>query len=73
MVTGPALLLADEPTAQLDHAAGNAAIAALISWSRSSGSALVVATHDPAVAEAFDEVWHMNRGRFTGASPEREL
>ena len=65
MASGPRLLLADEPTGQLDHATGRQTIATLIAWAEASGCALVVATHDAEVAEAFDEVWHMEHGRLS--------
>ncbi len=65
MASGPRLLLADEPTGQLDHATGRQTIATLIAWAEASECALVVATHDAEVAEAFDEVWHMEHGRLS--------
>ena len=60
----PRLLLADEPTGQLDRATGQAVIARLIGWAKAAGAALVVATHDPLVANAFDEIWLMDHGRI---------
>ncbi len=65
MASGPRLLLADEPTGQLDHATGRQVIATLIAWAEASECALIVATHDAEVAEAFDEVWHMEHGRLS--------
>lgn len=64
MASHPALLLADEPTGQLDQATARATIATLVAWAEATGSALVVATHDAAVAKAFGEVWHMDHGRL---------
>lgn len=64
MASEPRLLLADEPTGQLDHATGHQVIATLIGWAEANGCALIVATHDAEVAEAFDEVWHMEHGRL---------
>jgi len=46
----PALVLADEPTGQLDRASGAAVIDVLLAAADHAGAALVVATHDPAVA-----------------------
>jgi ABC-type lipoprotein export system ATPase subunit len=65
MASQPRLLLADEPTGQLDQATGRATIATLIAWAETMDSALVVATHDAAVAQSFDEVWQMDHGRLT--------
>lgn len=65
MASEPRLLLADEPTGQLDHSTGSQVIATLIAWAEGSGCALMVATHDGEVARAFDEVWHMEHGHLT--------
>ncbi len=60
----PALLLADEPTGQLDHATGQAVFDALLAALDGTGTALVVATHDPSVAARLDEVWRMAHGQL---------
>ena len=62
MVTEPALLLADEPTGQLDQESGKAVIDALLSWANAVKCTLVVATHDPLVAEKFNTKWRMSFG-----------
>jgi ABC-type lipoprotein export system ATPase subunit len=64
MASRPRLLLADEPTGQLDQATGGAAIAALLAWAEECGSAVVVATHDPAIASLLGETWRMEHGRL---------
>jgi ABC-type lipoprotein export system ATPase subunit len=61
----PRLLLADEPTGQLDAVTGAAVVEALLETAGSAGAALVVATHDPAVAERLDERAEMRSGRLT--------
>ena len=65
IVGAPSLLLADEPTGQLDSATGEAVLIALLDWASALASALVIATHDPAIAEALDQVWRMEHGRLT--------
>ncbi len=65
IASGPRLLLADEPTGQLDHATGRRVITTLIAWAEASECALVIATHDAEVAEAFDEVWHIEHGHLS--------
>jgi len=71
-VTGePALVLADEPTGQLDHASASGVVDVLLAAAAHSGAALVVATHDPAVAQRLPEQWQMHSGRL-GAEPARE-
>jgi putative ABC transport system ATP-binding protein/lipoprotein-releasing system ATP-binding protein len=58
----PSLVLADEPTGQLDQATGAATTEVLNRWAEVNGSALVVATHDLKIAERFDAVWRMDHG-----------
>jgi ABC-type lipoprotein export system ATPase subunit len=54
LVAGRALVLLDEPTAQLDEANAESLAAALVGAAR-SGAAVVVATHDPVVVAAADD------------------
>jgi predicted ABC-type transport system involved in lysophospholipase L1 biosynthesis ATPase subunit len=61
----PQLLLADEPTGQLDQAGGQALMDVLLGWLAGSQTALVIATHDLAVAERLSKVWHMDHGRLS--------
>jgi len=67
LVTSPRLLIADEPTGQLDGETGRALIGALVEWADATSAALIVATHDAAVAERMDRRWHMAFGRVTEA------
>jgi predicted ABC-type transport system involved in lysophospholipase L1 biosynthesis ATPase subunit len=60
----PRLLLADEPTGQLDHVTGAAVIDALLDAADATGAALVVATHDQAVAERLEQRAEMHSGRL---------
>jgi ABC-type lipoprotein export system ATPase subunit len=60
----PALILADEPTGQLDRATGAHVVDVLLDAARHSGAALVVATHDPTVATRLDERFQMRSGRL---------
>jgi len=60
----PALLLADEPTGNLDSETGRTILEVLMSVNRDSGTALLLATHDPAVAAAAGEVIQMNDGHI---------
>ena len=65
LVGHPKLILADEPTGQLDHASGVAVIDALVGAAQHAGAALVVNTHDPAIAERLDIRWSMTNGTLT--------
>jgi len=57
----PVLVLADEPTGNLDAANGTRVIELLWSHVRALGSALLIATHDPAVAGRADRVLQVGR------------
>ncbi|GAC1320371.1 MAG: ATP-binding cassette domain-containing protein [Myxococcales bacterium] len=63
----PSLILADEPTGQLDRASGAAVVDVLIAASERSGSALVLSTHDATVAERLPERWEMHNGAILNA------
>ena len=61
----PRLVLADEPTGQLDQVAAQAAIDALLRALAGSDAALIVSTHDPAVARRLTTLWLMDHGVLT--------
>ena len=61
----PRLVLADEPTGQLDQPTARLAMDALLRSLEGSDAALVVATHDPAVARRLTQVWVMDHGVLT--------
>ncbi len=60
----PALILADEPTGNLDSETGRTILDVLIDVNRDSGAALLLATHDPTVAAAAGEVIQMRDGHI---------
>jgi len=65
LVHFPTLLLADEPTGQLDRRTGQAALSVILDYVRRHAMTFVMATHDPAVAEQVETVWRMDHGRLT--------
>ena len=67
LVKKPALLLADEPTAQLDTETGRSVLE-VIRQATASGTAILLATHDQAVVEFADRVLLMEDGRLTEAT-----
>jgi putative ABC transport system ATP-binding protein/lipoprotein-releasing system ATP-binding protein len=69
LVGDPVLVLADEPTGQLDHVAGAAVIDVLHAAADETGTAVVVATHDPAVWDRFEERWQISNGRLAAGVP----
>jgi ABC-type lipoprotein export system ATPase subunit len=64
LVTRPRLILADEPTGQLDGVTGSHVIDVLREAALEFDAGLVVATHDQAVADRFSLRWRMCNGRL---------
>lgn len=60
----PRLILADEPTGQLDHAAAALVIDVLLRAADELGAGLIVSTHDPAIARRLPTQWAMRDGRL---------
>jgi len=58
----PSLILADEPTGQLDRSNGAAVVDVLLAAADHAGAALVVSTHDPTVASRLPDAWEMRSG-----------
>ncbi len=59
----PAVLLADEPTGNLDGATGSRVLETLAALRAESGTTMVLVTHDPAVAARADRKVHLRDGR----------
>ncbi len=62
LVCGPKLILADEPTGQLDHPTAQHLFDVLLAALEGTDTALLVATHDMTVAERMHTVWRMQHG-----------
>jgi ABC-type lipoprotein export system ATPase subunit len=65
----PALILADEPTGELDSDSSKTAIDLLLSAQKALGATLIVVTHDIEVARRLDRVVHLRDGRVVYDSP----
>ena len=65
LANGPALLLADEPTGNLDPATSDQVFDVLLGLVRDTGLSALIATHNMALAERMDRVLHMDGGRVT--------
>lgn len=63
LVSHPKIVFADEPTGNLDEQNANQVMQLLLNLRQQVGSALVVVTHDPALAEMADRVITMHDGR----------
>jgi putative ABC transport system ATP-binding protein len=69
LVQSPSLVLADEPTGNLDDATGQAVLDLLDRMTRRAGKTLVLATHSPQVAALADRVLTIEDGHLVPLSP----
>jgi putative ABC transport system ATP-binding protein len=68
IVTDPTLLLADEPTGDLDRKAGDEILDLLQTLNRDHGKTIVMVTHDPRAAERASRVIHLEKGVLAGSA-----
>ena len=68
IVNDPTLLLADEPTGDLDRKAGDEILDLLQALNRDHGKTIVMVTHDPHAAERATRVVHLDKGQLQGAA-----
>lgn len=61
----PALILADEPTGNLDEETGERVLELLLNLSREAGKTLIMATHNPTIAQRADRVLRVQDGHLT--------
>src|SRR5271156_266824 len=66
MVTEPALILADEPTANLDSASAIALLDVMEQLNRTTGTTFLFSTHDPQVMERAHRLIRLRDGQITG-------
>jgi ABC-type lipoprotein export system ATPase subunit len=64
----PPLILADEPTGQLDHPTAQHLFDVLLAALDGTATALVVATHDLAIAKRLNTIWRIEHGILEGAA-----
>jgi putative ABC transport system ATP-binding protein len=67
MIARPSLLLADEPTGNLDQNTGARVIELMFNLARQHRAAVIFVTHDPGLAARADRVLTMTRGELTEA------
>jgi len=68
LVTDPVIVLADEPTANLDSATGDAIISLMLEINRRDGTTFIFSTHDAKVMGHAHRVVHLADGRLDGAA-----
>ncbi len=62
LLNNPALILADEPSGNLDHSHSQAIHQLLLQLTRQEGKTLVVVTHDPELASLCDQIYTLKDG-----------
>lgn len=62
LANDPPLILADEPTGSLDSASGEVVMRTLRDVQKQTGTAVIIVTHDPAIASQMDRIITMNDG-----------
>ncbi|WP_302504062.1 ABC transporter ATP-binding protein [Geoalkalibacter halelectricus] len=70
-VANPSLILADEPTGNLDRDTGARVMELLFGLQAEHGTTLILITHDDALAQRCGRCLHMADGRFLGAAESR--
>jgi putative ABC transport system ATP-binding protein len=68
IVTNPKLMLADEPTGNLDQDTGAKVIELMFNLARKKNTAVLLITHDPNLAKKADRMLTMNKGQLTEAA-----
>ncbi|RYF67979.1 MAG: ABC transporter ATP-binding protein [Comamonadaceae bacterium] len=73
LVTEPTLIVADEPTGDLDRTTGDEVLKLMESLVRDYGKTLVMVTHDPRAASRAQRMVHLEKGVLTAAGAEGGL
>ena len=63
VIAKPKLIIADEPTGNLDKKTGEETVSMLLECSRKFGQTLIIATHDPELAKRADSIVNIEDGR----------
>ncbi len=66
LMNNPELLLCDEPTGALDESNREKVFELLLELARARGRTMIIATHDPQIAERCDRTLRMRDGRIVG-------
>lgn len=64
LINNPAIIMADEPTGNLDSKSGKEIMDLLLSLNRERGTTLIIITHDSAIAEQTQRIFHLRDGKL---------
>jgi putative ABC transport system ATP-binding protein len=68
IVNNPAIIMADEPTGNLDSKVGQEIMSLLLTLNKESGTTLIIVTHDPIIAEQTQRAIRLHDGLLESAS-----
>ncbi len=66
LANDPDIILADEPTGNLDTATGRTVVDILVKLAREDGKCVLIVTHDESILEVADQAFHMVDGKLNG-------
>ncbi len=72
IVNDPAMIMADEPTGNLDSKVGKEIMNLLLNLNRERGTTLIIVTHDPAIAAQTQRVIRLRDGQLESSGQEKE-
>ena len=73
VVTDPTILVADEPTGDLDRVSAEEVLSLMDRLNRESGKTIIMVTHDPRAAHKAHSMRHLEKGVLTDVSPQAAL
>jgi putative ABC transport system ATP-binding protein len=69
IVTDPALIVADEPTGDLDAKSAEEILALLVELQKGLKKTIIMVTHDPRAAQRADRIQYLDKGRLVSETP----
>ena len=71
IVNDPAMIMADEPTGNLDSKVGKEIMSLLLNLNKERGTTLIIVTHDPSIAEQTQRVIRLRDGELESSGEEK--